>query len=74
MMQARAGDVLIFGLSEVNMTKLKEGKPITIELEGLGLPGKVFIFYGKTEDDMKKDLQSLMGPQTKVTDRRPKKH
>lgn len=57
MLKARAGDLLIFGLSANNLRLLTDGKPIAIDLKELGLPkGRVFIFYGKTEEDMKRTL------------------
>lgn len=60
MLKARSGDDLIFGLSALNVEKLMEGKPIAIDLRELGLPkGRVMIFYGKTEQDMKAELEAV---------------
>lgn len=57
MLKARKGDDLIFGLSARNVELLMEGKPISIDLTQLGLDkGRVFIFYGATEEAMKQDL------------------
>lgn len=57
MLKARTGDNLIFGLSAGNIERLMEGKPISIDLKDLGLEkGRVMIFYGKTEEDMKREL------------------
>jgi hypothetical protein len=52
------GRVLFFGLSELNITRLKEGKPIAIELSELGLKdeGLVVIAYGKTEADIEAEI------------------
>lgn len=59
MLKARTGDNLIFGLSALNIERLMEGKPISIDLKDLGLPtGRVMIFYGKTEEDMKRELEA----------------
>lgn len=59
MLKARTGDTLIFGLSALNIERLMEGKPISIDLKDLGLPkGRVMIFYGKTEEDMKRELEA----------------
>lgn len=59
MLKARSGDDLVFGLSALNVERLMEGKPISIDLRDLGLPkGRVMIFYGKTESDMKADLEA----------------
>jgi hypothetical protein len=58
-LKARAGDDLIFGVSALNVERLMEGKPIVINLTDLGLPkGRVMIFYGKTEEDMKRELEA----------------
>ena len=59
MLKARSGDSLIFGLSALNVERLMQGKPISIDLKELGLEkGRVLIFYGKTEEDMKRELES----------------
>lgn len=57
MLKARSGDDLIFGLSARNIELLMNGKPISIDLTEIGLAkGRVLIFYGRTEEDMKQDL------------------
>ena len=53
-----------FGLSEMNILKLKEGKPISFDLGGISF----LIFYGTTEQQMQKDLQEFIGPDTEVKD------
>lgn len=59
MLKARSGDDLIFGLSARNVELLMQGKPISINLRDLGLDkGRVMIFYGATEEDMKRELES----------------
>jgi hypothetical protein len=69
MIKLRAGDTLMFGLSDLNLERLKAGKPILIDLRELGFPqGQVVIFHGKTEADMKRELVELIGPDTKYTD------
>lgn len=57
MLKARSGDKFIFGLSAKNIELLMEGKPIAIDLKELGSNGSVMIFYGRTEQDMKDDLE-----------------
>lgn len=57
MLKARAGDRLVFGLSAKNVELLMEGKPIAIDLRELGASGSVLIFYGRTEADMKQQLE-----------------
>ena len=54
--KTNTGDI-IFGLSKQNIRKLKEGKPILINLEDLGLEKRrVMIFYGDTEKKMQDEL------------------
>lgn len=67
MIKARAGQLAIFGLSEMNLRKLREGKPIRIDMRELGFPegpAAVLILYGKTEQDMERDLREFIGPNT----------
>jgi hypothetical protein len=72
MLKARANDYIFLGLSEVNVQRLREGKPIRAELADLGVSGTVIIFYGETEDKMREDLIEFIGPGTVVKDDRPK--
>ena len=74
MIKARAGDHIFFGLSEINLQKLREGKAIKADLHTLGIEGTVIIYYGETEEAMKRELESLIGPGTQVQDLRPKGH
>lgn len=48
-----------FGLSQANIKKLKQGLPILVDMKELGFETdhKIFIFYGKTEEDMLTDLK-----------------
>ena len=48
----------VFGLSEENLRRLKEGKPIHFHLEQLGGTGEVLIMYGKTEESIEAELRS----------------
>ena len=53
------GSPMIFlGISALNVEKLKEGKPILVNLADLGLEGKIAIIYGETEDEIERDLQT----------------
>lgn len=57
MLKARSDDTVLLGLSEQNIRYLTQGMPIKIDMRELGFSaGNVFIFYGKTEDTMKKAL------------------
>lgn len=55
--ERKEGPIIFFGLSAMNIQKLQEGKPITINLADLGLKGEVFIFAGDTESSMLEDLK-----------------
>ena len=68
MIKFRAGNKIGFGLSEVNIKKLKEGKPISIDMGEMGFPGiSAMIFYGETEEQMQGDLAEFIGPETKYS-------
>ena len=59
------GDLLL-GISEENVKRLKEGKPIAFDFNKVfpGMKGKCIIVYGKTEHDIMKHLP--IGPETKI--------
>lgn len=51
-------DILILGLSDENVRRLKKGNPIGFNLSEVGLsPTKVFIIQGETEQSMKEELE-----------------
>jgi hypothetical protein len=56
----------LFGLSALNLQRLREGKPIRVELEEMGGVGEVVIMFGETEGDIARDLSDLIGPDTEV--------
>jgi hypothetical protein len=60
--------LVILGLSHMNLARLKEGKPIDIDATDVGLPEgtRIMIFSGETEQSMARELQALIGPDTKV--------
>lgn len=63
--------LLLLGITEGNVTRLREGKPIHIHCEDLNLPGvEIVITLGATEDDLAKQFKPLIGPQTTVRDHR----
>ena len=45
--------IFLLGLSGENITRLVAGEPIAIEMAGV----KISIIYGKTEEDILKDLK-----------------
>jgi len=63
------GKILIgLGLSDENIKRLREGKPMLVNLADLGitLNAEIFIFTGKDEQSMKKDLSKHIRPDTVV--------
>lgn len=60
MVKARIGNLLIFGLSRVNIERLQEGKPIYVEGAEVGAPLQRFVIcYGENEDAIKAELESM---------------
>lgn len=63
----RSGNTLIFGLSDMNMEKLKEGKPIKFSLSNMKVTGmdpddlQIAIFNGRTEESMTDQVLDLFG-------------
>jgi len=50
----------LFGLSALNLQRLREGKPISFELEPLGGSGHVYIMFGETEELIVEELQGIL--------------
>jgi hypothetical protein len=68
---ANIGRVIVIGLEEKNLEKLRAGEPFHQYLEDkLGIPHDLVIFYGKTMDDLIKTAEQMRGPGTVVTDHR----
>ena len=55
--------VIVLGISDKNVELLKEGKPIKINLNELGLEDRtVYIVHGTTEDAIVKQFKDLFDP------------
>ena len=68
MVKFRAGNKIGFGLSEGNVQKLKEGKPIAFNGNEVGIPGvEIMIFYGETEEQMQRDMEPFIGKETEYS-------
>jgi hypothetical protein len=66
---AKYGDrtLIGFGISDANVAKLREGKPIHIHGEEVGVPNQDFlILWGETEESMREELAALIGEHTEV--------
>jgi hypothetical protein len=71
MIRARAGGLLLFGLSDENLRRLKLKQPISFSLAEFGLPNlRVLIFWGATEDEMKAEIEEA-AVINELRDRRP---
>lgn len=71
MIKARGGGLVVFGLSEENLTKLREGKPIRIKMADLGFdndPRVILITYGRTEAALVDEFREFIGPDTDFRD------
>lgn len=63
----KTGPIVGLGISEGNVERLKAGKPISINLKDLGLPDTtILIWYGVDEADCKRQIEGLIGPDTKT--------
>jgi hypothetical protein len=56
----RGRAIIGIGISEGNVQRLKEGKPIHIHADDMGFAGEIVIFYGETEDLLAKQLRETM--------------
>lgn len=67
--------LLVLGLSALNRQRLADGKPIDISRasHGLAIPEglRIMIFAGDTEESMRAEMASLIGPTTVVDQKRP---
>lgn len=63
MVKAKKGNTLIFGLSDMNLERLKKGEPISFNLNELGAePYDILIFHGKDEQAMYQSMKSQIHP------------
>jgi len=62
---ARPVQVVMLGLSHLNLDRLKAGEPITFPGEHINLPNTDFIiFAGETEASMQHEVQELLKPKS----------
>lgn len=62
-------ELIVLGLSDENIKRLKNNQPITFDLDQLGIKGiRIFIFAGETEESMAEDMKEFIGPKTKKID------
>jgi hypothetical protein len=71
-MQTNEGkNIVLLGLSKENLERLKEGKPIHINGSELGIANDILIMYGETEAHIYKELQPMIGENTRVAPMKP---
>jgi hypothetical protein len=61
-------EMVMLGLSDGNLMRLREGKPIHILGADWGKPFDIVIFWGPTEEAMAKMIEPFIGPESIVTD------
>jgi hypothetical protein len=66
-------DMIMLGLSDGNLKRLREGKPIHIHGAEWGKSFDLVIFWGETEAAMAKMVEPYIGPDTIVRDQQKDK-
>jgi len=63
MIKAKAGNLIILGLSDENLRRLQNNEPIKFNAGEIGLHShfEIVIIYGKTEKDITQDLINTLG-------------
>ncbi len=57
-MNSDQGPIILLGLIDANVERLKDGKPMMLSMEELGFKGlRVMLMCGATEDSIKAELQ-----------------
>jgi hypothetical protein len=68
--EGKESELLILGLSKINVGRLLAGKPIHIRkaVHGDGVPEgwEIMICFGNTEEDILAELRPFAGPDAKV--------
>lgn len=64
----KGSDLIIIGLSHMNLDRLREGRPIHCTARDFGFDSdaEILIFSGETEQSMARDMAELVGPNTDV--------
>lgn len=62
--------LLGLGISAENVKRLIAGQPIIVDGVEMGIEVEVMIFYGETEDDLRKSIQPYISNETEVHDKR----
>jgi len=63
MIKFKKGNAMVIGLSDENMKRLSEGKPIKFNMRELDFPDiEVYIFNGRTEHSMALQFKDIIDP------------
>lgn len=66
MLKAMAGNTLIIGITEGNVERMKDDKPVKFSLAEMGLDGsrvkEVVVFYGKDEQALFNQIKPGVDP------------
>ncbi len=76
MIKIRKDNVLVFGITDENIERLKKDQPIKFNLNELGMDDvTVFICHGKNEDELYKQFKDGINPfKTIIKDSRSDKN
>lgn len=59
--------VIGLGITDGNIDRLRQGRPIWVEGGSVGVPGvKVVIYWGRDEYDATEQVSALLGPDTQI--------
>lgn len=61
MIKAKIGDLVLLGLEEENIKRLKDDQPIVLDLAVFGLEGKLVLMYGETQAAVVEKLEAFTG-------------
>ncbi len=56
--------IALLGITQDNVDRLQEGKPINVSLEPYGMKGEIIICYGKDTKTLTDQLRPMFGPDT----------
>ena len=59
--------IIFLGITQDNVDRLQEGKPINVNLKDLGIESEIIICYGYDIKDLKKQLEPMIRPETKFS-------
>jgi hypothetical protein len=63
--------LLVLGVSEGNLTRLRQGQPIAFDAAAMRFApgdalGQLVLFYGKDEAELARTMRTLIGPETEI--------